>query len=92
MLLIPCPWCGSRDELEFTPRGEISTRPDPLASSDAEWVAYLYHGSNVRGWLREYWVHTHGCMQLLIVERHSVTHEVRRVHLAMNAQLGQLAT
>jgi hypothetical protein len=31
-------------------------------------------------------------MQLLIVERHSQTHEVRRVHLAIDAQLGQPAT
>jgi sarcosine oxidase subunit delta len=89
VLQIPCPWCGLRDEREFTPRGEVVKRPDPATSSDAEWSAYLYQSGNARGWLREYWVHTHGCMQLFIVERHSVTHEMGRAFSIGDAMSGQ---
>ena len=76
MLYIPCPWCGPRDESEFSYRGDVRARPDPDTAIDAEWVGYLYHRHNVRGWLREYWSHTHGCQQLFIIQRHTVTHEI----------------
>jgi heterotetrameric sarcosine oxidase delta subunit len=76
MLHLPCPCCGLRDESEFSYRGEVTVRPDPDLASDSEWIAYLYYRSNVRGWLREYWAHTHGCQQLFIILRHTVTHEI----------------
>jgi heterotetrameric sarcosine oxidase delta subunit len=76
MLHLPCPWCGLRDESEFSYRGELSVRPDPDHASDSEWIAYLYYRSNVRGWLRECWSHTHGCQQLFVIRRHTVTHEI----------------
>ena len=47
MLLIPCPYCGLRDESEFSNRGEVVVRPDPDAASDAQWVQYLYFRNNV---------------------------------------------
>jgi heterotetrameric sarcosine oxidase delta subunit len=76
MLQIPCPWCGPRDEIEFAPRGPVSSRPDPSTASDLEWTTYLHQGDNTRGWLREYWVHLHGCGQLFIVRRQTLTNEV----------------
>jgi sarcosine oxidase subunit delta len=76
MLQIPCPWCGLRDEIEFAPRGEVVTRPDPQLATDREWVAYLFERGNARGWLREYWMHTHGCGQLFVIRRHNVTNDV----------------
>jgi sarcosine oxidase subunit delta len=76
MLHLPCPWCGLRDESEFSYRGEVCRRPDPELASDAEWIAYLYYRGNVQGWLREYWAHTHGCHQLFVILRHTVTHEI----------------
>ncbi len=79
MLLIPCPWCGPRDETEFTCGGEAhSKRPaDPDALSDAEWADYLFMRTNPRGWYREQWVHSHGCRRWFNVERHTVTYAIR---------------
>lgn len=77
MFQIHCPWCGPRDELEFSARGPVVERPDPRTASDAQWAAYLYYSPNTRGWLDEYWVHTHGCGQLFVICRHTVTHELR---------------
>ena len=79
MLQIPCPWCGPRDEIEFIPRGPVASRPDPSTASDLEWTTYLYQGANTRGWLREYWVHTHGCGQLFVVTRQTLTNEIAPV-------------
>ena len=44
MLLIPCPWCGPRDEIEFKYGGEAHiARPlDPAALSDAEWADEVF--------------------------------------------------
>ena len=40
MLLVPCPWCGPRDEIEFRYGGQagIAYPTDPDALTDAEWV------------------------------------------------------
>ena len=50
MLRIPCPYCGARDEVEFTYRGDATvTRPAPEAAIDA-FHDYLYLRRNPRGW------------------------------------------
>ena len=77
MLLIPCPWCGPRDESEFTYRGEVIIRPDPQRASDGEWTAFLFHRTNPRGWLDEQWLHIHGCAQLVRISRNTVTNEIK---------------
>jgi sarcosine oxidase, subunit delta len=63
MLLIQCPYCGERPEVEFTYGGQAHVaRPrDPAASSDEEWTAYLYLRANTRGVHAERWRHVHGC-------------------------------
>ena len=78
MLLIPCPWCGRRDESEFACGGEAHTaRPaDPDAVSDAEWADYLFMRTNPKGAHRERWVHVHGCGRWFNVARHTVTHDI----------------
>ncbi len=59
MLLIPCPWCGPRDEIEFRCGGEahIARPADPAALDDAAWAEYLYMRANPKGILAERWVH-----------------------------------
>ena len=54
MLLIHCPYCGDRPELEFRYGGEAHVvRPaDPAASSDAAWAAFLYLRDNPKGLAR----------------------------------------
>ena len=41
MLLIPCPWCGPRDEVEFHYGGQahVAYPADPPALTDEEWAA-----------------------------------------------------
>lgn len=63
MLLINCPWCGARDQSEFTCHGEAHIiRPqDPAALDDAQWGDYVFFRNNPQGMHRERWMHAHGC-------------------------------
>ena len=63
MLLIPCPYCGTRPELEFRYAGEahIARAEDPSLLDDEAWSAYLYVRSNPKGLHAERWQHVHGC-------------------------------
>lgn len=63
MLLIPCPYCGERPELEFHCGGEAHVaRPlDPSGTDDAQWADYLFNRTNTRGVHAERWLHVHGC-------------------------------
>lgn len=77
MLLIPCPWCGPRNEPEFTYGGEPATRPGPAADvSDGDWAGYLYMRRNDKGAHRELWCHAQGCGQWFTLERDTVTHVI----------------
>jgi heterotetrameric sarcosine oxidase delta subunit len=76
MLRIECPWCGARDEPEFTYGGESHiARPKP-GCSDGKWAQYLYVRSNPKGEHAERWCHTHGCGQWFNALRDTVTHEI----------------
>ena len=63
MLLIDCPNCGKRPEIEFAYGGEahIARPKDPALLSDAQWADYLYMRSNPKGRHAERWRHVHGC-------------------------------
>lgn len=81
MLSIHCPWCGRRDETEFSYGGQAHiARPDPKTASDVVWSEYLYLRDNERGWFRERWRHTHGCGQWFNALRHTATHEIKSVY------------
>jgi heterotetrameric sarcosine oxidase delta subunit len=80
MLLIPCPYCGERDEAEFSYGGEAGVRypADPGALGDEEWATWLFVRANPRGRFAERWVHTHGCRRWFEVVRDTATHEILR--------------
>jgi heterotetrameric sarcosine oxidase delta subunit len=63
MLLVPCPWCGLRDEVEFRYGGQahVNYPVDPDALSDEEWADFLFMRDNPRGDFRERWFHAAGC-------------------------------
>ena len=63
MLLIPCPHCGERPELEFGYGGQahVARPADPAAVSDDDWAGHLYFRANPRGVHAERWRHAHGC-------------------------------
>ena len=75
MLLIPCPYCGPRPELEFTYAGQADlVRPaDPGALDDDAWAEFLYQRRNSRGPHAERWRHVHGCARYFNARRDTVT-------------------
>jgi sarcosine oxidase subunit delta len=63
VLLIVCPYCGNRPEIEFTYGGQAHlTRPSqPSQLDDQAWAEYLYMRSNIKGVYAERWRHARGC-------------------------------
>ena len=78
MLHIPCPWCGPREEIEFSYGGQahVAYPRDPAALSDEEWAQYLFMRDNPKGVFLERWMHAHGCRRWFNAARHTVTHEI----------------
>lgn len=78
MLLITCPWCGPRDQTEFSYGGDaavVGRRPAEGAAL-AAWYEYVYLRDNPRGAHEELWQHTAGCRSWLRVTRDTLTHEI----------------
>jgi sarcosine oxidase subunit delta len=75
MLIINCPWCGKRPEIEFRYGGEahIARPADPSAMSDAEWADFLYNRTNPKGKHAERWRHIHGCGRFFNAVRDTVS-------------------
>ncbi len=75
MLLIPCPYCGPRPELEFNHGGQahIARPADPASISDEDWGAYLYMRANPKGPHAERWRHVHGCARFFNAVRDTTT-------------------
>jgi sarcosine oxidase, subunit delta len=71
MLLVRCPWCGDRDEVEFSYGGQadVAYPGDPAALTDSEWAEFLFVRDNPKGLFKERWVHTHGCRRWFELER-----------------------
>ncbi len=78
MLRIECPYCGHRDESEFSYGGEGNiVRPaDPYALSDEQWADYLFMRKNPKGLHHEQWVHTQGCRRWFNARRDTVTYVI----------------
>ena len=76
MLLIRCPWCGPRDEVEFHYGGQahIGYPESPDALSDEEWADFLFMRDNPWGPFRERWHHLHGCRRWFNAVRDTSTH------------------
>ena len=80
MLRISCPYCGTRDEVEFHCGGDAHIeRPEPDVS-DAEWADYLFNRENPRGVHFERWCHVFGCGQWFNVARDTLTHQIFAVY------------
>ena len=78
MLLIPCPWCGPRAQIEFAYGGDATVqRPaDPQGASDEAWQDYIYLRNNPRGPHEELWQHSAGCRRWFRLTRDTATHAV----------------
>ena len=78
MLLIPCPYCGPRDETEFSYGGEahIARPENSWTLSDEDWADYLFMRTNPKGLHHERWRHSHGCGRWFNAQRDTKTHEI----------------
>ena len=76
MMRLTCPWCGVRDEIEFTWGGQADIhRPqEPASCDDRQWSEYLFLRDNPCGIHRERWCHTYGCGLWFEIDRDTLTH------------------
>ena len=78
MLLIPCPFCGPRDESEFRygAAGGVALPTDTPTLDDEAWGAFVFIRPNPKGPLTERWCHSHGCRRWFSVTRDTATDEI----------------
>lgn len=77
-MLIPCPWCGLRDEREFDYGGsevEFPNIENPNNSSAEIWNEAVHIRDNIKGETRELWYHRSGCERWISLTRNTGTHE-----------------
>lgn len=82
MLNIPCPYCGDREEVEFTCAGEAHIARPLIENSitDAEFADYLFLRDNAKGVFLERWRHAAGCRRWFNIARDTVSHEIIEVY------------
>jgi heterotetrameric sarcosine oxidase delta subunit len=78
-VLIPCPWCGDREDIEFVYGGpaDVAYPAVPEAADDPTWARFLFFRPNPKGPLAERWVHSAGCRRWFNLVRDTVTHNIR---------------
>jgi heterotetrameric sarcosine oxidase delta subunit len=80
MLRISCPYCGIRDEPEFTFGGPSHVTRPAFDATDVGWANYLFNRDNPKGIHYERWLHAYGCGRWFNLVRDTVTHEVLGVY------------
>ena len=76
MLLIPCPFCGARSELEFRYGGHAHIRRDPASADDQAWAEFLFVRDNPKGIMAERWRHASGCGRFFNCLRDTVSDRI----------------
>ncbi len=82
MLQIKCPYCGLRDEQEFSCGGEAHISR-PLAEnpiSDKDFADYLFYRHNPKGVFLERWMHAAGCRRWFNLARDTYSHEIIEIY------------
>ena len=82
MFLINCPYCGERDQAEFSCGGEahISRPKNPPDLTDDQWAEYLFLRRNENGLHYERWNHAFGCRQWFNIARNTATDEILAIY------------
>jgi sarcosine oxidase subunit delta len=75
MLLIVCPFCGNRPEIEFTYGGQahLARAAKPAELDDQAWTDFLYMRTNTKGIYAERWRHARGCGRFFNAVRDTTT-------------------
>ncbi|MEO6624105.1 MAG: sarcosine oxidase subunit delta [Burkholderiaceae bacterium] len=76
MMLIPCPCCGPRNQVEFTYGGDANVRRPAGDASAALWFDYVYLRDNPSGPHDELWMHSAGCRSWFRLRRDTRTHAI----------------
>jgi len=76
MMLIPCPWCGPRNQIEFTYGGDATVQRPDIDAPDTAWFSYVYLRDNPFGPHDELWLHSAGCRTWFKVRRDTRTHDI----------------
>jgi heterotetrameric sarcosine oxidase delta subunit len=82
MIRINCPFCGERDHSEFTYGGDATIEYPALDAPMEDWHDAIFLRENIRGMQAETWHHVNGCRMWLVVERDTMTHEIKSVRAA----------
>ena len=89
---IACPFCGPRENGEFTYLGDAKPQRPALEAGEEAYYEYVYLRDNVAGEMDEFWYHGGGCRSWLKVRRNSVTHEISSVEPAAGAGAAKVAS
>jgi sarcosine oxidase subunit delta len=78
MLLIDCPHCGTRPEIEFTYGGQahLARAARPAELDDQQWTDFLYMRANTKGVYAERWRHARGCGRFFNAIRDTTTDKI----------------
>ena len=81
MLIINCPYCGQREQEEFSCGGEahIERPKNPPDLNDDQWADYLFLRQNIKGLQYERWNHSFGCRQWFNVIRDTTTNNFLQI-------------
>ncbi len=82
MMVINCPFCGPRNEPEYTYGGQahVAYPESPDQLTDDEWGQYLFYRDNPRGTHAERWRHSAGCRKWFNVIRTTHTYVISAVY------------
>ncbi len=76
---IDCPFCGARDQSEFSYLGDATVARPGAAEPLEKHVGYAYLRNNPAGAHSELWFHGYGCRSWLRVARDVRTHAIDKV-------------
>jgi len=88
MLLVTCPYCGARPEIEFRCGGEahVARPADPASLDDEAWAEFLFVRTNPKGVHAERWNHAHGCQRWFNALRDTVSDRILATYRAGEAR------
>jgi heterotetrameric sarcosine oxidase delta subunit len=84
-MLIACPYCGPRENGEFSYLGDARPRRPAADAGEDAFFDYVYLRDNIAGEMDEWWYHGGGCRAWLRIRRNTVTHEIKSVEAAPGA-------
>lgn len=76
MMLIPCPCCGARSQLEFTYGGDATRKSPAPDAPQSVWFDFVYQRDNPAGAHEELWQHSAGCRRWFRLRRDTTTHDI----------------